>query len=71
MIAEDRELLQIMSQVGTLFGRISLGVLEDNLERDEQIAFGQRLVDLAVLVRDRALRTGGLVVEGSIDASQQ
>lgn len=71
MIAEDRELLQIMSQVGKLFGRISLGVLEDSLDRDEQIAFGHRLVDLAVLVRDRALRTGGLVVEGSIDASQQ
>lgn len=68
MIEEDRELLQLMSQVGTLFRHISLGVLENSLNQAEQLAFGHRLVDLAVLVRDRALRTGGIVVEGSIDA---
>lgn len=62
----DRELLGMLSQVGGRFGEIAVGLLEDSLTRDEHIAFGHQLVDLAERFRQRGLRTAGMVVDGDV-----
>jgi hypothetical protein len=54
---EDRELLMLLGSVGLRVAEIVTGLFEDSLSRDEQIAFGHQLVDLAEGFRQRALRT--------------
>lgn len=61
----DEELLLALSRISKDSGSFALGVLENSISRDDQIAFGHRLVDLAEAIRERALRTAGLVIEGS------
>ncbi len=66
MTRDDEELLLALSRIGKDSGTFALGVLEDSISRDDQIIFGHRLVDLAEAIRKRALRTAGLIIEGSI-----
>jgi len=47
-------------------GDFSAGLLSGDLSKEEQLAFGHRLVSLAVTIRERAEVTAGLVVEGSV-----
>lgn len=65
MAREDEELLLSLSRISKDSGTFALGVLENSISRDDQIAFGYRLVDLAEAIRERALRTAGLVIDGS------
>ncbi|MGH3901659.1 MAG: hypothetical protein ACRDTA_26085 [Pseudonocardiaceae bacterium] len=60
---EDRELLMLLGSVGIRVGEIVTGLFEDSLSCDEQIAFGQQLVELAEGFRQRALRTP-LIIDG-------
>jgi len=60
---EDRELLRELSRLNDACGGYGTGVLYDDLSQEDQLAFGARLVDMAALVHDRALRTP-LVVDG-------
>lgn len=64
MTDEDRELLLELRRLNDACGRYGTGVLYDDLSREDQLAFGARLVEMAALVHDRALRTP-LVVEGT------
>lgn len=66
MTREDEEVLLALSHISKDSGAFALGVLENSISRDDQIAFGRRLVDLAEAIRERALRTGGLVIDGSV-----
>lgn len=66
MIREDEEVLLALSRINIDSGIFALGVLENSISRDDQIAFGHRLVDLAEAIRERALRTAGLVIDGSV-----
>ncbi len=74
MTREDETLLLGLSRISKDSGAFALGVLENSISRDDQLAFGHRLVDLAKAIRERALRTAGLVIEGSLsddDGAQQ
>lgn len=59
----DRELLMLLGSVGIRVGEMVTGLFEDSLSCDEQLAFGQQLVELAEGFRQRVLRTP-LVIEG-------
>jgi hypothetical protein len=48
-------------------GAFATGILTNEITRDEQITFALRLVVLAEHIKERALKTSGMVVEG--DAS--
>jgi hypothetical protein len=65
MSEEDRELLMLLGSVGIRVGEIVTGLFEDSLSRDEQISFGQQLVELAEGFRQRTLRTP-LVIDGEV-----
>ncbi|MGH3795114.1 MAG: hypothetical protein ACRDSP_09505 [Pseudonocardiaceae bacterium] len=67
MTDEDEALLLALSRVGRDSGDFALGVLENSMSRDDQIAFGHRLVNLAEAIRERALRTAGPIIEGSVN----
>jgi hypothetical protein len=54
---DDRELLMLLGSVGIRVGEMVTGLFEDSLSCDEQIAFGQQLVELAEGFRQRVLRT--------------
>ncbi|MGH4007577.1 MAG: hypothetical protein ACRDTH_05310 [Pseudonocardiaceae bacterium] len=66
MTCEDEERLLALSRIGKDSGSFALGVLENSISRDDQIAFGDQLVNLAKAIRQRALRTAGLVIEGVV-----
>ncbi len=63
MNEDDRELLMLLDSVGIRVGEIVTGLFEDSLSCDEQIAFGQQLVELAEGFRQRVLRTP-IVING-------
>lgn len=63
MNEDDRELLMLLGSVGIRVGEIVTGLFEDSLSCDEQIAFGQQLVEVAEGFRQRVLRTP-LVIDG-------
>lgn len=54
---QDRELLMLLGGVGNRVAEMVIGLFEDTLTPDEQIAFGHQLVELAEGFRQRALRT--------------
>ena len=47
-------------------GQFVAGILSDDLRRDDQIAFALRLVVLAQHIKDRAMQSPGMVVEGDV-----
>ncbi len=47
-------------------GEFAAGILTDDISRDEQITFALRLVVLAEHIKERALKTPGMVVEGGV-----
>ena len=57
MDEQDRELLMLLGGVGNRVAEMVMGLFEDTLTPDEQIAFGHQLVELAEGFRQRALRT--------------
>lgn len=63
MNEDDRELLMLLGSVGIRVGEIVTGLFEDSLSCDEQLAFGQQLVELAEGFRQRVLRIP-LVIDG-------
>jgi hypothetical protein len=69
MTLDDEALLLALSRIGKDSGAFALGVLENTISRDGQIAFSRQLIDLAEAVRERARRTAGLIVEGSVSDS--
>lgn len=58
-------LLQIKS-ITTDVGGFVAALLSDDLTRGQQLSFGHRLVDLAELILERANKTPGLVIEGTL-----
>ncbi|MGB9281415.1 MAG: hypothetical protein WCB57_15220 [Pseudonocardiaceae bacterium] len=52
-------------------GAFALCVLENSISRDDQIAFGRQLVDLANAIRERSRRTPGLIIDGSTDRKER
>lgn len=60
---EERELLHELKLLGQALGPFALGVLENRLSREEQLAFGTCLVNIAERIRDRAVKTP-ITIEG-------
>jgi hypothetical protein len=60
---DDRELLMLLGSVGIRVGEMVTGLFEDSLTCDEQLAFGNQLVELAEGFRRRVPRTP-IVVDG-------
>lgn len=65
MTDEDRQLLCELRRMANACGAFCAGVIENDLSRDEQLALGIQLVNIAERIRDRALRTP-VVIEGDI-----
>lgn len=65
MTDEDRALLLELSRLNKACGEFGMGLMEDNLSRADQLAFGAWLVDMAELIRGRALRTP-VVIESEV-----
>lgn len=63
MTDEDRQLLLDLRRMTEACGAFCAGVIEDDLSRDDQLALGDWLTDMAGHIRDRALRTP-VVIEG-------
>lgn len=63
---QDRELLMLLGGVGNRVAGMVMGLLEDALTPDEQIAFGHQLVELAEGFRQRALRTPIVIDEDAL-----
>ncbi|MGQ0776765.1 MAG: hypothetical protein ACT4NY_20490 [Pseudonocardiales bacterium] len=64
MTDEDEDVLLALSRINIDSGTFALGVLDNSISRDDQIAFEHRLVDLAEAIRERALRTAVLIIDG-------
>jgi len=62
----NRLILQELKAINDEAGQFVAGILSFDISRHDQIAFALRLVVLAEHIKERALRTPGLVVEGSI-----
>lgn len=65
MTDEDRQLLCELRRMTQACGAFCAGVIENDLSRDDQLALGIRLVNMAERIRDRALRTS-VVIEGDV-----
>lgn len=63
MSEEDRELLMLLGSIGIRVGEVVTCLFEDSLSCDEQIAFGNQLMELAEGFRRRVLRTP-LILDG-------
>jgi hypothetical protein len=59
---EDRKLISELEKLVEAIDTFTLGVLAGSLSLEDQLAFGQRLLDVAVLVRQRL--EGTTAVEG-------
>jgi hypothetical protein len=62
----NRLILQELKAINNDAGQFVVGILSFDISRDDQISFALHLVVLAEHIKDRALRTPGLVVEGSV-----
>jgi hypothetical protein len=62
----DELILMQLKGINEEAGPFVVGILNDDISRDEQISFAHRLVDLAEAIRDRALQTPGMVIEGGV-----
>lgn len=65
MTDEDRQLLCELRRMTQACGAFCAGVIENDLSRDDQLALGVRLVNIAERIRDRALRTS-VVIESDV-----
>jgi hypothetical protein len=54
-----------LKALGDEMGGFVAGILSNDITRDEQIAFAHELVDLAEVIRKRAVGQTGVVIEGS------
>ncbi len=62
---DDRALLHELKHLGQALAPFALGVMENHISRDDQLAFGARLVNLAERIRDRAVTTP-VTIEGQV-----
>lgn len=63
MTDDDRQLLLDLRRMTDACGVFCAGVIENDLSRDDQLALGDWLADIAGRIRRRALRTP-VVIEG-------
>ena len=63
MTDDDRLLLLDLRRMTDACGAFCMGVLENDLSQDDQLALSEWLVDMAKSIRKRALRTP-VVIEG-------
>lgn len=62
----EEKILTGLKDINRDAGEFVTGILTDDISRDEQITFALRLVVLAEHIKERALMTSGMVVEGSV-----
>lgn len=63
MTDDDRQLLLELRRMTDACGAFCTGVIEQDLSRDDQLALGDWLSDMAECIRKRGMRTV-VVVEG-------
>jgi hypothetical protein len=68
MTDEDRQLLLELRRMADACRAFCAGVIEHDLSRDDQLALGAWLVDMAERIRERGLRTP-VVIEGEAASS--
>ncbi len=66
MDEQTRLILEELRSVNNDTGQFVAGILSDDLSRDDQIAFALRLVVLAEHIKDRAMQSPGMIVEGAV-----
>lgn len=62
----EEKILTELKHINRDAGESATGILTDEISRDEQIIFALRLVVLAEHIKERALKTPSMVVEGGI-----
>lgn len=55
-----------LKDINQASGNFIAGVLSDDISKEDQITFALRLVDLAIAIKQRANKTVGMVIEGSV-----
>ncbi|MGH3900384.1 MAG: hypothetical protein ACRDTA_19500 [Pseudonocardiaceae bacterium] len=63
MTDEDRQLLLELRRMTNACGAFCVGVIENDLSRDDQLALGEWLREMAGRIRERGMRTA-VVIEG-------
>ncbi|MGH3669794.1 MAG: hypothetical protein ACRDSH_04055 [Pseudonocardiaceae bacterium] len=63
MTDDDRQLLLDLRRMTDTCGAFCAGVIENDLDRDDQLALSTWLADMAERIRNRALKTP-VVIEG-------
>ena len=64
MDGRDELIFVQINIIAATTGRFVVGVLRDDISREEQLQFADHLLDCAATIRDRARRTSGLSTEG-------
>lgn len=62
----EEQILTGLKDINLDTGELATGILTNEISRDEQITFALCLIVLAEHIKERALKTPGMVVEGSI-----
>ncbi|MDQ3150836.1 MAG: hypothetical protein M3R63_03645 [Actinomycetota bacterium] len=66
MTDEDRRLLFTLKRLTDACGEFCAGVIENDLSREEQLAFSAQLADMAQAIRNRALSTPVVIESDAI-----
>lgn len=61
-----RSICEQLTEINKEAGAFVAGILSNDISRDDQIKFAHQLVDLAEMVRDRALHTPSMILDGSV-----
>lgn len=61
-----RRICEQLTEINKEAGAFVAGILSNDISRDDQIKFAHQLVDLAEVIRDRALHTPSMILDGSV-----
>lgn len=70
MIREDRELLAELARLNGDMASLGMRIMEGSAGAAEQQHYAQRLITAGQRLARRADETGGMVIEGEVEAEQ-
>jgi len=62
----DELILTQLKNINKDAGQFAASILSDDISQEAQLSFAHRFIDLAEAIRDRALQTPGMVIEGGV-----
>lgn len=70
MIREDRELLAELARLNGDMASLALRIMEGTAGAVEQQHYAQRLIAAGKRLQRRADKTGGMIIDGEVEAGQ-